>query len=115
MNEQGKVVDFDSRLLEKYIESKRPPLEIRDQVDIGYRKKGQVVELFEIRPNFKDAKTKIESPIAKARLIKSRSVWRLYWMRADLKWHFYEPAGEMKSLSQVLDVIEEDSYGCFWG
>ncbi|WP_367391494.1 DUF3024 domain-containing protein [Lewinella sp. LCG006] len=115
MKDQEKIIDFDTKLLERYIENKRPPLEIRDQLDIGYRKEGQAFEVFEIRPNWMDNSIKMEIPVAKARYVKSRSVWRLYWMRGNLKWDFYEPAGEMTSLSEVLEVIDADTHGCFWG
>lgn len=115
MKNQEKIIDFDTKLLERYVESKRPPLEIRDQLDIGYRKEGQVFEIFELRPNWRDKSKKMEISVAKARYVKSRSVWRLYWMRANLKWYFYEPPGEMTGLSEVLEAIDADIYGCFWG
>ena len=54
MKDQEKIIDFDTKLLEMYIENKRPPLEIRDKLDIGYRKEGQAFEIFEIRPNWMD-------------------------------------------------------------
>jgi len=34
----------------------------------------------------------VEEPIAKARYVKIRDVWKIYWMRADCKWHSYPPA-----------------------
>lgn len=115
MNDEEKIIDFDTKLVERYIERMRPPLKIRDQVDIGYRKDGQAFEIFEIRPNWKDESRRVETPVAKAKYIKSRSVWRLYWQRANLKWDYYEPAGEMSTLSEVLEMIENDPHGCFWG
>jgi hypothetical protein len=36
-------------------------------------------------------------------------------MRSDLKWHGYEPNPEVETLSDFLDIIQKDPYGCFWG
>ncbi len=36
-------------------------------------------------------------------------------MRADLKWHRYEPVPEVNSLDEFLKIIEEDAYSCFYG
>lgn len=36
-------------------------------------------------------------------------------MRADLKWHQYEPVPETDSFGGFLKIIEEDAYGCFYG
>lgn len=115
MEDKGRIVDFDLKLLEAFIKKIRPPAEIRDKLDIAYRKEKQSIEIFEIRPFWDDPSRKIESSVAKIRYVKSRKVWRIYWKRADLKWHFYEPAGEMTHLSQALEIIDEDGYGCFWG
>jgi hypothetical protein len=48
-------------------------------------------ELFEIRPAFQSPKAKIEHGIAKATYVKSQDKRKVYWLRADLKWHRYEP------------------------
>ncbi|WP_241807389.1 hypothetical protein [Vibrio parahaemolyticus] len=34
------------KAVEKYLDSCRPPEEIRNQLDIGYRLEGQVIEIF---------------------------------------------------------------------
>ncbi len=36
-------------------------------------------------------------------------------MRASGKWEFYEPNSEVKSTEEMLKIIGEDKYGCFWG
>jgi hypothetical protein len=113
------VSDFEIKRIEKimgaYLEKTRPPVHIRAELDIGYRIENQSVELFEIRPAFQAPNQKIEHAIAKATYVKRAKEWRLYWMRADLKWHRYEPVPEVNSLQQFLQVIEEDAYGCFYG
>ena len=98
-----------------YLEKTRPPVYIRNELDIAYRIENQSVALFEIRPAFRRPDQIIEHAIAKATYVKPEKEWRLYWMRADLKWHRYEPIPEVNSLEEFLQVIEEDAHGCFYG
>lgn len=103
------------RALDRFLEKRRPPPEIRSQVDLGYRIVGQSIELFLIRPHWRDPRTQIEESIAKATYIRSRDLWRIYWKRRDLKWHGYEPDLEVRSIGKFLAVVDTDEYGCFWG
>jgi hypothetical protein len=103
------------KIMEGYLARTRPPVQIRNELDIGYRIENQSVELFEVRPDFKDPSTKIEHAIAKATYLKREGIWKIYWMRADLKWHRYEPVPEADNLEEFLSVIEDDHHGCFYG
>jgi len=77
---------------------------------------GQSFELFEIRPPWRgDPKEKLDHPYAKATFVKIKKVWKIYWQRADLKWHRYDPVPTRASLEDVLAVIEQDEYHCFYG
>ena len=44
-----------------------------------------------------------------------QSVWKVFWKRADLKWHRYDPVSEVRTIEQFLAVVEEDEYACFYG
>jgi len=103
------------KIMEAHLEKNRPPVHIRNELDINYRIEDQSVELFEARPAFRGPDKKIEQPIAKATYVKREKEWRLYWMRADLKWHRYEPVPTVNRLEEFIRVIEEDAHGCFYG
>lgn len=103
------------RTLNAWLEKNRPPVHIRPQLDFGYRITAQSIELFEIRPAFQRPNEKHEGPIAKATWNKRRAIWQLYWRRADLKWHRYEPMSSAASLDQILKVVREDKHACFFG
>ncbi len=103
------------RIVSAYVNKRRPPVHIRPDLDIGYRIKGQSVEIFEIRPRWKEPTEPLEHAVAKATFVKTQEAWRVYWQRADLKWHSYEPAPLVKSLEAFLKLVEEDHYACFWG
>lgn len=102
--------------LEKHFWSKRrPPLHIRDQIREGQRFAGQSIELFFVRPVWDDPTRHTEESIAKITFVRSSGTWRLFWMRADLKWHRYPLCPETGSLADALRIIHEDANACFFG
>jgi hypothetical protein len=104
------------RALDSFMRIRRPPPNIRAQLDLGYRISGQSVEIFEIRPVWRGLPDeRNESAIAKSTFVRSRNVWRVFWKRRDLKWHSYEPASEVKSIDDFLSLVAEDRYACFFG
>ncbi len=111
--------EFETKRIEKsvnnLIESRRPEPNLRDEFDISFRISGQSFEIFEIRPRWDDPSIKIEGSIAKATFVKSTKKWKLYWQRADMKWHRYELVGKSDSLDEIINAIDQDQYGCFWG
>lgn len=96
-----------------YVESHRPPMHLRDQLDLLYSVEGQSVYLLEVR-RLMDGE-RIERPFAKATYVRSQKLWKIYWQRADLKWHSYEPVATVKSIQAFCDVVQADPYGCFRG
>jgi len=102
-----------SKKIEDYIEKIRPKEDLRSKVDISYKIERQSIIIFEIRENM--SKKKYESPIAKTTYIHKENIWKIYWMRADSKWHSYEPKEEVKTLDTFIKTVEEDKYCCFWG
>lgn len=99
-----------------FLERRRPREEIRDEVDLSYRITGQSVIIVEVRQAWRGPPgEKIELPIAKATYVRAHDHWRVYWQRADLKWHRYEPDSIAEDIQQFLDVVERDEYAAFFG
>ena len=98
-----------------FVASRRPPVHLRDQVDLSFRFDGRSVEIFEIRPRWDDPAERVEEAVAKARYLKSRDRWLVYWQRADLKWHKYDPVPEVKTIEAFLELVDQDEYACFFG
>ena len=103
------------KIVREDVEKNRPPAHLRDKVDLSFRVEGQSVEIFEIRPMWDDPNVKIEESVAKATYVKSRNIWKIFWQRADLKWHRYQPDPEVKTLEEFIDAVERDEYCCFYG
>lgn len=103
------------RDLEKFMERHRPPPHIRPELDFGYRISGHSVEIFEIRLDWRNPKESMEHPVAKATFVRTRNLWRVFWMRQDLKWHGYDPNPEARNLEEFLAVVGRDEHCCFFG
>lgn len=103
------------KMVDAFIEMRRPPPHIRPELDLGYRLRDQSVEIFEIRPAWRSPGETMEQPVAKATFVRTRQAWKVYWMRADLKWHGYPPAPEVSLLEKFLALVEKDEYSCFFG
>lgn len=93
----------------------RPPLHLRDQMREGQRIEGQSVELFFVRPLFSDPTRTVEESIAKLTFVRASGAWRIFWHRADGKWHRYPPMPEAPTLEAALRVVDEDANACFFG
>jgi hypothetical protein len=103
------------KAMSRFMEKRRPPPHIRPELNLGYRLSGQSIEIFEIRPMWNNPKEKMEHPVAKATYVKTRAVWKVYWMRADLKWHSYSPVPTVSNIEKFLKLVENDKHACFFG
>lgn len=111
--------EFEIKRLEKtvgsFIEKQRPPAHIRKELDLAFRIEGQSVIIYEIRPAWRQPNEFIEQNVAKATFVKTQNLWRVYWQRADLKWHTYEPVETVKTIDDFLTVVKKDEFHCFYG
>lgn len=98
-----------------WLEEKRPPVELRDEVDLQYTIKDQNIILEEIRPSFMDPSKILTVPFAKITFVNSKNEWKPYWLRASGKWELYVPDRKVSTLEEILKEISSDPYGCFFG
>jgi hypothetical protein len=104
------------RAVTTFMDKRRPAPEHRHRIDFGHRIDGQSTELFEIRPRFRGSEGETqETPFAKMTYVRTQSVWKLYWMKSDLKWHSYDPWPESKTIDPLLDIIAADKHHRFFG
>jgi hypothetical protein len=98
-----------------FIAKRRPPEHIRAQLDYRGEVQRSEVVLSSVRPALLGRKETMVQPFAKIKWIGTKSAWIIYWMRADLKWHRYDPSQKIRSLHDALAEIHADPYGCFFG
>ena len=110
-----KTINLLEERIEMLVDSMRPPVHIRNELDIGYSFHNCTLELYEIRPRWDEKDELIHSSFARTKLIKSRGIWKIYWMRASRKWERYEPNSEVKDVSDFFEIVKEDKHSCFFG
>ena len=101
--------------MENFLSRMRPPEHLRPKVDIAYKIEGSNIFIFEIRPQWNNEHIILEHPIAKATFVKTKNHWKVFWLRADLKWHSYPPKPIVKTVAEFTKLVEEDKNHCFWG
>jgi hypothetical protein len=101
--------------MDSYIARIRPPEDIRDQLDVAYKIEDQSIIVFEIRPSIEKPEEKREHPLAKATFVNAKNHWKVFWLRADMKWHSYEPKPAVNTVEEFIHSVEQDKFFCFWG
>ena len=108
-------VEHIENAMDDFLGRIRPPANVRSQLDFTYRLEGQSIKIFEVRPQWMNPEKKTEISFAKVTFVKNQGIWEAYWRRDDGKWHRYDPNAKVKTLKDILSIIENDEYGCFFG
>jgi hypothetical protein len=109
------VFNVNEKRIADYIQAKRPPVELRDQLDLGYSFKNNEVILFEVRPQWNDESKMNEYPFARCKYVKTQQIWKIYWMRASGQWELYEPNPTVTDIDSFIETVESDAHSCFFG
>jgi hypothetical protein len=94
---------------------KRSPEQFRDKLRYVYGVKGHDVVVSEERPRWDNPQEWSTLPVAKFKYVRTEGVWKLYWMRRDLKWHLYEMPPRAKTLEALVKEVYSDPHGAFFG
>ena len=108
------VINILENSIKTNVEKIRPPVEVRNQLDIGYSFVNNSLILFEICPSFMDKSIIMNIEFAKARYYKSQEIWKVYWKRANENWELYQTP-EVSHIDKFFKIVKEDKYGCFFG
>jgi hypothetical protein len=94
---------------------KRSPPHLSRELRLEYAVKGHDVVIYERRPRWNNPREWMESPVAKLKFVRSANKWRLYWMRADLKWHEYPGPSTSDDVGILVREVDADPLACFFG
>lgn len=100
--------------LEKYC-AQRVPLHVRHQVRLNFKFRGNSVTLFEVRPAFGAPDVWVDIKVAQFRFDPAHSVWTLYCADRNSKWHEYYEIEPSPNFDDLLEEVEDDPTGIFWG
>ena len=98
-----------------FMKELRPPQELREKVDYRIDIVGSEIVLSSVRPHWDNTPGKSQLPIAKVKWIATRKQWRLYWQRADGKWHSYNAGSRPLTIREALAEVRRDRHCCFFG
>lgn len=108
------MIHLIERQIAEEVEKLRPPVEVRKELDFGFTYENNIALLLEIRPNFINENEIMQRPFAKIKFVKSKNVWKLYWMRGNLTWLEYTKSN-FTTIQKAFEVIEDDDDCCFFG
>ena len=100
--------------MKKYCENKIPK-EIQDKLKLKFSFRGNSITLFESRPSYRDPEVWLDLKVAQMRLDNKTMKYSLYCCDRNDKWIHYDFIEPTKELEDLLDEIENDSTGIFWG
>jgi hypothetical protein len=100
--------------LAAYCEQK-VPRHLRNQVRLGYKIRGNSVTLFEERPAFGDSGQWVDIKVAQFRFDAAQGEWTLYCADRNSRWYDYFDSEPSKDFDRLLNEVEDDPTGIFWG
>ena len=94
---------------------RRSPIDLSDELRTVYLVKGHDVTVYEERPRWSKPQEWTSEGIARFKYDRKQNIWKLYWMRQDLKWHLYEPFPESTTIETLVVEVDKDPHGAFFG
>lgn len=94
---------------------RRSPAKFRNELRFEYTVSGQDVLIEEVRPAWDDPSVHTRRGIAKLRFVRTTTQWQLFWLRASGRWESYEPLQAAHTIDALVQEIERDPHGCFFG
>lgn len=106
-------------LVEKKVDEfckKMVPPHVLDKMNLSYKIKGDSVTIFENRaPWHKDMKEWTSTAVAQIRFNERTGKWTLFCADRNSKWHEYYDMEPTKNIDKILEEIDRDPTGIFWG
>jgi len=101
-------------ILDGYCAAKVPP-RAADHLKLKHRVDGLAVYLVESRPRLQQRTSWYDLDVAKFRYRVKDGSWRLYWSDRNDKWHEDEYRPPAKRFETLLDHVDRDPTGIYWG
>ena len=101
-------------VLRAFCERRVPP-EVRDKVRLTYDFRGNAVTLYEDRPQWTDPSQWGHLAIAQFRFDTANGQWTLYCADRNAKWCEYLDADPASRFESLLEEVDKDPTGIFFG
>ena len=108
---ERKMID---ELFSTYCENKVPP-HLRHQIKIEFRIRENEVILVESRPHWQGRGEWLSMNVARFTKDGEAAAWNLYWADRNSIWRKYSPLPSHRSIEKLLQEVEKNETGAFWG
>lgn len=88
---------------------------VSDQLRYSFEFEASAVVLQAQRPGFMNPEEWTTVPVAKLRYSEARKTWSLYWSDTNGRWHRLGNVPMAPDIRTLLQAIETDASGVFWG
>jgi hypothetical protein len=114
------IPELDLVRVRKWVESRNADLlgRARGQLEYQLEVSDRAITLLECRPPWDADRQDGEwsrHPVARFRYTASRCHWTLYWRDRNHKFHVYDLAAPSAHITELIDEVEADRTGIFWG
>jgi hypothetical protein len=95
----------------------RVPAELRNQIRLEFSVRGNAITIMERRPPWRDdlGPDWSSTKVAQLRFEPTGQAWDLYCSDASGRWFRYDEAEPSRDVGPLLDEIDADPTGVFWG
>jgi hypothetical protein len=109
-------VERARRELEAYAEA-RVPQRVRDQVRLEATARGKTLTLWELRVPWSGSPSRewTRAGVARFRFDRFSRSWVLYYRDSHGRFHRYELVPQSREFSKLLQEVQADPTGIFWG
>ena len=94
---------------------RRAPADLKDMVRVSHEVRGSRFTLFEERPPWRGEGPWTKLAVAQFRYDHTSATWELYCRDRNERWHSYTEANATRSIRELIDEVDEDPTGIFWG
>lgn len=94
----------------------RVPVHLHNKLNVTFETRANNITIYENRAPWRSDLTEwTKIKVAQIRYDEKKAMWKLYCRDQYGKWHLYEPLPAMKDLDRIIEEIETDPTGIFWG
>ena len=102
------------KLLEEYCRT-RVPSWLKEEMRLDYVIEGEFATIFQERRRCQGSSEWFRFPMAQFRYTESLSQWTLHHCNEDQQWRLYLQASPNLDLSKLIQAVDDDPLGFFWG
>ena len=93
----------------------RVPAHVQDKLKYKHRLLGKNITIFECRPNWRNPKECTKMKVVQFRFSEITGKWSLYFIDRNDKSIRFKEAEPKKKIEDLIDIVENDKTGAFFG